>query len=125
MSFRKTGHKFGVSPKEERTVDGIVFDSKAEAKRYRELKLLEAAGEIQHLQRQVRFDWMTDCCIEDWKDTKHVKRRNHYKADFTYVLVIDGVPTQIVEDVKGQILPEFKRKKKIVETLYGITITIT
>ncbi len=34
-------------------VDGIVFDSAAEARRWAELKLLERAGEIRNLERQV------------------------------------------------------------------------
>ena len=36
--------------------DGISFDSKREAKRYAELKLLERAGKITDLQRQVKFE---------------------------------------------------------------------
>ena len=36
-------------------VDGVKFDSKREARRYRELKLLEKAGEISDLQMQVKF----------------------------------------------------------------------
>ena len=37
-------------------VDGITFDSKKEANRYRELKLLEDAGEIEKLKMQVAFE---------------------------------------------------------------------
>lgn len=37
-------------------VDGILFDSKKEANRYMELKLLEKAGEITDLKRQVRYE---------------------------------------------------------------------
>ncbi len=36
-------------------VDGIEFDFRKEAARYKELKLLEAAGEISNLERQVLF----------------------------------------------------------------------
>lgn len=35
--------------------DGMVFDSKKECHRYQELKLMEKAGEITDLQRQVRY----------------------------------------------------------------------
>ena len=38
------------------TVDGVVFDSKREAARYKELKLLQEAGEIKGLQMQVPFE---------------------------------------------------------------------
>ena len=37
-------------------VDGITFDSRKEAKRYQELKLLEKAGEIKDLRRQVKYE---------------------------------------------------------------------
>ena len=40
----KKGHKYGAKRCEE---DGYTFDSLAERKRYRELKLLEQAGEIE------------------------------------------------------------------------------
>lgn len=36
-------------------VDGIMFDSKREAKRYQELRLLEQAWEITNLRLQVPF----------------------------------------------------------------------
>ena len=36
-------------------VDGILFASKKEARRYSELKLLERAGEIAHLELQPRI----------------------------------------------------------------------
>lgn len=35
--------------------DGLKFDSKNEAKRYSELKMLQAAGEISDLQTQVKY----------------------------------------------------------------------
>ena len=38
------------------TVDGVTFASKAEARRYAELKLLEQAGEIKGLELQPKFD---------------------------------------------------------------------
>ena len=42
-------HKYSARPTE---VDGIRFDSKAEARRYTELRTLEKAGEISHLELQ-------------------------------------------------------------------------
>ena len=43
-------NKFGAIPT---TVDGIRFDSMREARRWGELRLLEQAGEIRNLRRQV------------------------------------------------------------------------
>ena len=38
------------------TVDGITFDSVKEARRYSELILLQRAGKIKDLRRQVKFE---------------------------------------------------------------------
>ncbi|MGP1455872.1 MAG: DUF1064 domain-containing protein [Treponema sp.] len=48
-------HKYNVSSKERRTVDGITFDSMAEMNRYLELKQLERAGIITDLELQPKF----------------------------------------------------------------------
>jgi hypothetical protein len=47
--------RFQVAPKAERTVDGVVFDSKKEATRYATLRLLERAGKIEDLRLQQKF----------------------------------------------------------------------
>lgn len=67
-------------------VDGQKFDSEKEARRWRELKLLEYAGAIRKLRRQVSFDLRVNripIC--------------RYMADFVYV---KDKKTRI-EDVKG------------------------
>ena len=84
-------------------VDGITFDSKAEARRYGELKLLQAAGVIKDLEMQPRYD----ITIND-------KFCAFYKADFRYLQ--DGA--FVVEDVKGMKTPMYRLKKKLVEALY-------
>ena len=90
-------------------VDGVTFDSGAEARRYGELKLLERAGEIENLELQPKFD----CII----DGKKVCR---YRADFSYFTK----EKRVVEDVKGFKTPVYRLKKKLVEALFpGVTIT--
>ena len=90
-------------------VDGITFDSKAEAKRYMELKLLERAGEIENLTLQPKFD-----CVIDGKKVCS------YRADFSYFTR----EKRVVEDVKGYKTSVYKLKKKLVEALFaGVTIT--
>jgi hypothetical protein len=84
-------------------VDGVTFDSKAEAKRYGELKLLQAAGEIKGLELQPRYD----ITIND-------KFCAFYKADFRYI----RDSAMVVEDVKGMKTPVYNLKKKLVEALY-------
>ena len=89
-------------------VDGIKFDSKAEARRYSELKLLEKAGEISNLELQPRYDIKIG--------GKYIA---HYKADFRYFTAEEAV----VEDVKGVKTPIYRLKKKLVEALYpGVKI---
>ena len=92
------------------TVDGITFDSRKEASRYTELKLLSQAGEIRELRRQVPFELIP-------------KRGNlraiRYVADFVYA---DNHGNDIVEDVKGMKTQVYKLKKRMMLEKYGIEI---
>jgi hypothetical protein len=99
------------------TVNGITFDSQKEANRYRELVLLERAGRIQNLQRQVKFELLPSQRI----DGKVVERACHYVADFLYTE--NG--KQIVEDTKGFKTQEYKIKKKMLLYFHGIRIKET
>lgn len=90
-------------------VDGIAFDSKKEARRYQELKMLQDAGEISRLERQVKFElipeqraWTNEIYENGrkkgcFKKGKLLERKVEYVADFVYMK--DG--EVIVEDVKG------------------------
>lgn len=89
--------KYGAKPT---IVDGIRFASKAEARRYGDLKLLEKAGEIRQLKLQPRYP------IE-----VNLKLICTYVGDFSYRE--KGSPYEIVEDVKGYPTPEFKLKAKL------------
>lgn len=60
-------------------VDMYVFDSIAESKRYRELKLLERAGEISELELQPKF-----LLQEGFKKNGKTYRKVEYIADFMY-----------------------------------------
>lgn len=96
-------------------VDGQKFDSKKEARRYQELLLLEKAGKIKNLSRQVKF-----VLIPSQRDEngKVVERECSYKADFTYE---EGIKT-VVEDVKGYRTKEYIIKRKLLLYQYGIRI---
>ena len=91
-------------------VDGITFDSKKEARRYGELKLLLSAGQITNLLRQPEFPI-----------TINGVGCGKYIADFSYM---DG-GLHTIEDCKGMRTPVYKLKKRIVEAMYGIKITET
>lgn len=90
-------------------IDMYVFDSIAESRRYKELALLEKAGEIKNLQLQPRF-----LLQESFKKNGKTYRKIEYIADFMYE--DDG--KTVVEDVKGVETEVFKLKKKIFEYKY-------
>ena len=95
------------------TVDGITFDSKAEAERYKALKRLELLGVIKGLELQKTFR----LCKDRWNNGRPFSIS--YKADFVYTL--DG--DIIVEDVKGFRTEAYQLKKKLMKAVYGIEIT--
>jgi len=88
--WKKT-HKYNA--KKVRTADGKIFDSKKEAKRYLELKLLERAGKIKELKTQPKF-----LLFETMRIENRTLRKMYYIADFEY---IDEQGRRVVEDVKG------------------------
>jgi hypothetical protein len=99
-------------------VDGIKFDSKKEAKRWQELKLLEAAGEIANLQRQVRYTLLPS----QERDTGKKERAVEYVADFSYLAPKSRLGYLHVEDVKGMRTPLYILKRKLMLWVHGITI---
>lgn len=98
--------------------DGIKFDSKKEAARYAELKILEKAGEIKNLQRQRTFELIPRQKI----DGKVVERACKYIADFVYQERIPGGWKLVVEDTKGFRTEAYKIKRKLMLQKYGIQI---
>lgn len=97
-------------------VDGITFDSMKEANRWAELKLLERAGEIQNLQRQVPFVLIP----KQVRNGKVVERPVIYKADFVYT----ESGQEVVEDVKSPITKtkEYILKRKLLLWQFGLQI---
>lgn len=97
-------------------VDGQVFDSRKEAKRYQELLLLEEVGAIKNLSRQVKYVLIPS--QRDEETGKVVERECSYRADFKYTE--DG--KTVVEDVKGFKTKEYIVKRKMMLWKYGIRI---
>ena len=91
-------------------VDGRLFDSKAEAARWQELQLLERAGEITELERQVEYE-----LIPKQKGERAAK----YIADFRYV---DHEGKVVVEDTKGVRTPAYILKRKLMLRVHGIRV---
>lgn len=97
--------RYRVGSKAARTVDGIVFDSAAEARRYSELKLLERAGSVTDLELQPEY-----LLVPKFSHPEHgTVRAIKYKADFRYLL--HG--QEVVEDVKGHKTEVYRLKKKL------------
>ena len=90
-------------------IDMYVFDSIAESRRYKELALLEKAGEIENLQLQPKF-----LLQESFKKNGKTYREREYIAD----VMCEERGKVIVEDVKGMETKEFKIKRKLFEYKY-------
>lgn len=101
--------KYGNKPTE---VDGIRFASKAEARRYSNLKLLERAGEISNLRLQPRYPLVVSgqlVCT--------------YVGDFEY---LDNNHDRLVtEDTKGVKTKDFVIKAKLFHALYGREVVLS
>ena len=132
--YNPDGKKYG---NKKVVYNGIEFDSRKEALRYMDLKLLEKAGKIKNLELQKVYELIP----AQYEETGEVYKRGKfagqpkrgkcieqsvtYKADFSY---IDENGKQIVEDVKGYRDPasgSFARyiiKRKLMLYVHGIKI---
>lgn len=96
------------------TADGVTYDSAKEYRRFKELSLLERAGAIQNLQRQVEFELIPSQRING----KVAERPCKYVADFVYQQ--DG--KRVVEDTKGFRTKDYIIKRKLMLWVHGIQI---
>lgn len=94
--------------------DGIEFDSKREAERYTQLRLLERAGKIHSLALQPSFTLVDSRRNAFGK----VERAVVYIADFMY---FEG-ESRVVEDAKGVRTPDYVIKRKLMLDRHGITV---
>ena len=111
--------------------NGITFDSKHEMERYRDLYLLQKAGDIKNLRTQVAF-----MLIPEQRETSHelykagphkgekkpgklIERKCEYIADFVYTNK-DG--ECVVEDAKGMHTKEYLIKRKLMLYMHKIRV---
>ena len=111
MTYNKYGNKKIKLP------DGTVYDSKKEYKRHMELMLLQRAGKISNLERQVKIPLLPS---QKDENGKVIERAVTYIADFVY-FDIERNKT-IVEDTKGVRTPEYILKRKMMLYLNHIII---
>lgn len=93
-------NKFGVSPVEDRTTNGIKFASKKEATYYGKLEMMRRVGTVSWFTRQVPF---------------YLPGGVRYLADF---LVVYSDGRLEVVDVKGMRTKEYIIKRRMVEDLF-------
>lgn len=93
------------------TIDGITFDSKAEALRWWDLRQMEREGFITDLERQVRLPLIVQG-----------QKVGVYIPDFRYR---DETGQVVIEDVKSEPTktPVYRLKKRMVKAIYGIDVT--
>ncbi len=108
--------KYGVSSAEDRTFEGIIFHSRREMEAYRGFRILEKAGKIAKLERQVAFPLLA-ARLEavphgSLVDAVPVAK---YLADFV-VTELDG--TKRIYETKGVATAVYKLKKKLFEANY-------
>lgn len=108
--------------------NGITYDSKKEADRHAVLRLLERAGKISDLQRQVKFVLLPAQYEPDTvgkrggvKKGKLIERECSYIADFVY----EENGKKVVEDTKGFRTADYKIKRKLMLFMHGIKIKET
>jgi predicted DNA binding CopG/RHH family protein len=101
-------------------VDGLKFDSKAEAARWQQLRLLEKAGRIRELRRQVRYPLVVNQFLSE-EDGDTI---GNYVADFDYIFIDEVNNFRVTEDVKGMITDLSKWKLKHFAAQYGRAVQI-
>lgn len=96
-------------------LDGMEFDSRREANRYAELKLLQRAGEISDLRTQVKYTLIP----AQKKPSGGTERACTYTADFVYR---DKRGREIAEDAKGVRTQQYIIRRKLMLHVHGIEV---
>ncbi|MGE6260897.1 DUF1064 domain-containing protein [Heyndrickxia sporothermodurans] len=114
--YRNMKHKKSKYGNIKTVVDGITFDSKAEATYYNQLKWLKQAKQIKDFKLQPRYI-LQDAFVKNGKKYRKIE----YVADFE-VHKLDG--TIEIIDIKGKETKEFLLKRKLFERKYLDTLSV-
>lgn len=104
-------------------IDGIKFDSTAEANRYKDLLLMQRAGEISDLELQPRFRLIKGV---KFSGDARAKPDIRYTADFAYTDNKTG--QRVIEDVKSKITREktdYKMRRHMMLAIHNIEVLET
>lgn len=111
------------------TRDGLTFDSLKEYRRWCELSILERAGEIAGLERQVKYILIPAQYAPDTmtargkiKRGKLLERECSYVADFRYTQNGETVVEDVKGYKKGQAYSLFTMKRKLMLYFHGISV---
>ena len=110
---RKTRTKYGAKKTQ---VGEVTFDSKKEAQRFMELQLLERAGEISNLRRQVKIDLMGQ------HRPLYTRTGRKMRLTIDYAYVEDGV--EVLEDSKGVWTRDFEVRYAVAIAM-GLNLRVT
>lgn len=103
--------------------DGELFDSLKEKRRWQELLLLEKAGKISNLRRQVKYTLIPaqrEIILRNGRPIqgKIIEREVAYRADFVY----EENGQTVVEDVKGMKTRDYILRRKMMLYFHGIRV---
>ena len=105
-------HKFNVRPGDERTFDGIKFDSKLEMNAYKKLK-----------EYGIPFTRQPEFILQErFEFEGHIIRPIKYVADFQLVQAGDQSCKPVVLDMKGMKTYDFMIKRKLLLHTHGIEV---
>lgn len=99
-------------------IDGHVFDSLAEGRRYQDLKRLEAQKIITGLELQPVYVLAEGAKLHGENRKRPAIR---YRADFRYTTYFGEV---VCEDVKGMDTPLSRLKRHLMKTVHGVDVRI-
>ena len=120
QSFKDFGKKrTGRVNHETVVINGITFDSMAEADRYKVLRVMEKTGKISGLECHPRWEIIPKQEVDGHRNFQAA----HYTADFKYYTA-DG--EMIVEDVKSEYTrqaEDYKLRRKLMYLVHGIYVT--
>lgn len=97
---------------------GQKYDSKAELRRHGELQLLERAGVISDLKRQVPYELAPSVKLYGATRAQPALR---YVVDFQYV----ERGALVLEDTKGIETPMSKTKRHLMKHIHGLDVRLT
>lgn len=102
------------------TVGELNFDSKREARRYQELKLLERAGKIAELERQVVYELAPSVRI---KGEQRARPALRFKLDFRYLDLETNL--RVHDDAKGFADTAFRIRQHLMKSVHGIDVILS